>query len=130
MANEKVDRTSGFDWTGQIDQFETFKGNDLPSAPKNHFGFGFAQYLGEKWSFGADITYVGDYCSDLDNTDNYKVGDYTTTDARIQFLLDNLTINGYVTNLTNEDVVYYAARGPRASVGQTRTIGLSAIYRL
>lgn len=114
----------------KIDNFDSFKGNKLPSAPEKNIGLGFTQYVGDQWSFGADITYVGEYYSDLKNTEEYQAGDYITADARIQYVNNSLTVDGYITNLTDEDVVYYATRGSRASIGQTRTVGISATYRM
>ncbi|MGO3407922.1 TonB-dependent receptor [Marinomonas sp.] len=104
-------------------------GDELPTAPHTNIGVGFTQLLGESWSFGSDIAYVGSYYSDLENDEDKKAGDYFTADARVQYIIGNLTIDGYIKNLTNEDIVYYVGDG-RASVGQTRTIGLSATYRL
>ncbi|WP_369921021.1 TonB-dependent receptor [Marinomonas polaris] len=116
----------------EIDNYETSKGNDLPSAPETNLSLGFTQYIGENWSFGGDVTYVGEYYSDLDNTEDYKAGDYVRTDARIQYVNGSLTIDGYVKNLTDETIIYEinGGRSVRASVGQTRTIGLSATYRM
>lgn len=116
----------------EIDNYESSKGNDLPSAPETNLSLGFTQYIGENWSFGADTTYVGKYYSDLDNNEDYKAGDYVRTDARIQYVNGSLTIDGYVKNLTDEDIIYQinGGRSVRASVGQTRTIGLSATYRM
>ncbi len=105
-------------------------GAELPNAPKTNASLGFTQYLGEHFSFGSDVTYVGKYYSDLDNTDDYKAGDYTTVNARLQYEYGDFTIDGYVTNLTNEDIVYYNNAGTRASVGQTRTVGLNLTYRM
>jgi outer membrane receptor protein involved in Fe transport len=116
----------------EIDHYETSEGNDLPSAPETNLSLGFTQYIGEHWSFGADTTYVGEYYSDLDNTEDYKAGDYVRTDARIEYVNGSLTIDGYVKNLTDETIIYQinGGRSVRASVGQTRTFGLSATYRI
>lgn len=116
----------------EIDNYESSEGNDLPSAPETNLSVGFTQYIGENWSFGADATHVGEYYSDLDNAEDYKAGDYIRTDARIQYVNGSLTIDGYVKNLTDEAIVYQISggRSVRASVGQTRTIGLSATYRM
>ena len=87
-------------------------------------------YIGDSLTVGADVTYVGEYYSDLDNTADYKVGNYTLIDANIDYELGDLLISGYIKNLTDEDVVYIINSGSRAAVGQTRTIGLSATYRM
>ena len=112
------------------DDTSEWDGNKLTYAPELNLGLGFTQYIGDNLSFGADATYVSEYYSDLDNTEDYKSGDYIITDARIQYTVGDLTIDGYITNLTNEDVVYLINRGTRASVGQSRTVGLSATYRM
>lgn len=113
----------------KIDKNSTNKGNKLSSAPETNLGFGFTQYIGDAWSFGADITYVGEYYSDLANSDTTKVGDYLITDARAQYTVGDLTISGYIKNLTDEDAVYFRADS-LASVAQTRTVGISALYRM
>lgn len=112
------------------DETSDWDGNELTYAPDLNLGLGFTQYIGDNLSFGADATYVGEYYSDLDNTEDYKSGDYVITDARIQYTTGDLTIDGYIKNLTNEDVIYLINRGTRASVGQSRTIGVSATYRM
>ena len=104
-------------------------GNSLPNTPHTNVGLGFTQYLGEDFSFGADAKYVGEYYSDLDNESEYKAGDYITADARLQYIWGDLTIDGYVKNLTNEDVVLYV-NSYRASVGQTRTYGVNLTYKM
>ncbi|MDC0610472.1 TonB-dependent receptor [Vibrio sp.] len=122
LLNSKVDSDDTSD-----------KGNELPSAPNTNLSAGFTQYIGNDLSFGADITYVGEYYSDLSNTSEYKAGDYTTANARIQYVIGDFTIDGYVTNLTDEDIILYNnsnSRSSRAAVGQTRTFGISATYRM
>ncbi|KZN13901.1 TonB-dependent receptor [Marinomonas sp. TW1] len=113
----------------EIDKNDSNEGNQLSGAPETNIGLGFTQYLGDNWSFGADANYVSQYYSSLDNSDANEAGNHTLLDARAQYLLGDLTITGYVKNLTNEDVVYYR-EGTIATVGQTRTIGISALYRL
>lgn len=106
------------------------KGNELPNAAHTNLAAGFTQYIGQNLSFGADVRYVGEYYSDLENTEEYKAGDYMTADARVQYVFGSLTIDGYIKNLTDEDVIYYNNSGSRAAVGQTRTYGISATYRM
>ncbi|MBD5770796.1 TonB-dependent receptor [Marinomonas colpomeniae] len=113
----------------EIDEDDSYKGNELTSAPESSLSIGFTQYIDTTWSFGADITHVGEYYSDLDNTSSSISGDYVMADARIQYMMGNLTINGYIKNLTDEDAVYYRG-GVLAAVGQTRTIGINATYRM
>lgn len=116
----------------EIERYEaatTSQGNDLSSAPESNLRLGFTQLIGDAWSFGADITYVGEYYSDLSNSADNKVGNYTVTDANVQYTNGALTINGYVKNLTDEESTYYRADS-LAAVGQSRTIGLNATYRM
>ncbi|MDW6018089.1 TonB-dependent receptor [Vibrio plantisponsor] len=109
-------------------------GLELPNAPSSNLSAGFTQYIGQNFSVGADVTYVGKYYSDLENSEDYTAGDYVTADARLQYTIGDFTLDGYVTNLTDEDVVYQyqvSSRGTtKASVGQTRTFGLNATYRM
>ncbi len=116
----------------EIDEYDSsvsFEGNDLSGAPETNVGLGFTQYIGDKWSFGADVTYVGEYYSDLGNTDDNTAGDYFVTNARFQYTTGNLTIDGFIKNLTDENVLYYRADS-LAAVGQDRSIGISATYRM
>ncbi|GAA0834253.1 TonB-dependent receptor [Marinomonas arenicola] len=104
-------------------------GNEVTYAPDLNLGLGFTQFVGEHWSFGADATYVSEYYSDLDNDEEYTAGDYIVTNTRIKYELDNLTIDAYIKNITNEDIVYLS-RSTTSSIGQSRTIGISATYRM
>ncbi len=115
----------------KIDSDETSnKGNQLPFAPHTNVSAGFTQFVGNDFSFGADVTYVGKYYSDLDNTDDYTAGDYFTANARVKYYIGDFVINGYITNLTNEDIVTFNYNDGRAAVGQTRTYGLSVTYKM
>lgn len=113
----------------KIDGDSSYRGKELSSAPESNISIGFNHYIGSKWSLGADITYVGEYYSELSNTKSSRVGDHAITNTRIQYKNKDLTINGYIKNLTDEDAVYYRS-GALATVGQTRTIGISASYRM
>jgi len=113
----------------KIDEDSAYQGNELTNAPNTNVSLGFTQYLGDRWSFGADAMYVGEYYSDLENADDSTAGDYTLLDARASYNFGDVTINAYIKNLTDEDAVYYRA-GALASVGQSRTIGINAIYRM
>lgn len=113
----------------KIDEDGSYKGNELTNAPDTNVSLSFTQYVQDRWTFGADVTYVSEYYSDLDNTDGSIAGDYTLIDARTSYTFGELTINGYVKNLTDEDAVYYRG-GALAAVGQSRTIGISALYRM
>ncbi|WP_236037351.1 TonB-dependent receptor [Marinomonas vulgaris] len=90
---------------------------------------GFTKFIGDNWSLGADATYVSEYYSDLDNEEEYKAGDYIVSNARVKYELDDLTLDAYIKNLTNEDIIYLD-RSSTSSVGQSRTVGISATYRM
>lgn len=105
----------------------TNQGNQLSSAPKSNISFGFNKKIGSKWSVGADATYVGEYYSDLANTNT--VGGHTITNTRVEYKTGDISVNGYIKNLTNENAVYYRDSA-LASVGQTRTLGISFNYRM
>ncbi|CAM3840616.1 Pesticin receptor precursor [Vibrio aerogenes CECT 7868] len=104
-------------------------GNELPNAPHSNLSAGFTHYVSDNFSFGSDVVYVGSAYSDLENTADLKVDDYVTVNAQIQYIWGDLTIDGYVTNLTDEDIIYMK-QSTRASVGQTQTIGLNLTYRM
>lgn len=126
--------SAGYLETEIVKDSEAESGLELPNAPSTNLSAGFTQYIGQNFSFGADVTYVGKYYSDLDNTEDYTAGDYFTADARLQYTIGDFTLDGYVTNLTDEDVIYQyqvsSGTATKASVGQTRTFGLNATYRM
>lgn len=115
----------------KIDNNNAGDGDELPYAPHTNVSVGFTQYLGENLSFGADAKYVGEYYSDLDNDSDYKAGDYMTADARLSYTWGDLTINSYIKNIANADVILLKSSSPeRASVGQTRTYGVNLTYKM
>jgi len=114
----------------KVDKDDSFQGNELSNAPDLNASLGLTQYIGENLTLGADVTYVSEYYSDLDNTEDYKAGDYAIIGTSIDYTVGDLLISGYITNLTDEDVVYLINGGYRASVGQSRTVGLNLTYRM
>lgn len=115
----------------KIDNNNAGDGDELPYAPHTNASLGFTQYIGENLSFGADAKYVGEYYSDLDNDSDYKAGDYVTADARLSYTWGDLTINSYIKNIANADIVLLRSSSPvRASVGQTRTYGVNLTYKM
>lgn len=116
----------------EIDKYNSlsnYKGNQLSGAPENNFGLGFTHYIGNNLSFGADVTYVGKYYSNLSNTNNDMAGDYFIANTRLQYVTGDLTFNGFVKNLTGEKLLYYRTDS-LAAVGQDRTVGISLTYRM
>lgn len=107
----------------------SWQGNELSYSPDLNISVGFTENLSTAWSIGGDSTYVSSYYSDMDNEDSYKAGGYITTNVNVQYVYKDLTVNGYINNLTNEDIVYLR-RESTSSVGASRTIGISATYRL
>jgi len=131
--NTQLRASAGFLETEIVKDSVAASGLELPNAPKTNVSAGFTQYLGQNFSFGADVTYVGKYYSDLENSEEYTAGDYITADARVQYVIGDFTLDGYVTNLTDEDVIYQyqvsRRSASKASVGQTRTFGLNVTYQ-
>jgi len=115
----------------KVDENENTAGDELPYAPHTNLSLGFTQYLNDNLSFSADTKYVGEYYSDLDNDSDYTAGDYITADAHLSYTWGDLTIDSYIKNLANADVILLKSSSPeRASVGQTRTYGLNVTYRM
>ncbi|MZI94829.1 TonB-dependent receptor [Vibrio sp. CAIM 722] len=124
-------RTGAGLMNSKIDNNNAGDGDELPYAPHTNVSVGFTQYIGENFSFGADAKYVGEYYSDLDNDSDYKAGDYMTADARLSYTWGDLTIDSYIKNLANADIILLKSSSPvRASVGQTRTYGLNLTYKM
>lgn len=107
----------------------SYQGKELSSAPRTNVSIGVNHFIGSHWSLGADVTYVGHFYSDLANTNDSKVGGHAIANTLIQYQHKDLTISGYIKNLANQDSLYYRS-GALASVGQSRTLGISANYRL
>lgn len=132
--NTQLRASAGFLETEIVKDGAAESGLELPNAPTTNLSAGFTQYIGQDFSFGADVTYVGKYYSDLDNTEEFTAGDYITANARLQYMIGDFTLDGYVTNVTDEDVIYqYQVSGgaaSKASVGQTRTFGLNVTYSM
>jgi outer membrane receptor protein involved in Fe transport len=120
----------GYTQSEVISDDDDIDGNELPNAPGFNSSVGVTQYFNDRFSAGADITYVGEYYSDLDNTDDYTAGDYVTADLRANYVIGDFSFDAYIKNLANEDVIYWVNGATRASVGQTRTIGFNATYRM
>lgn len=114
----------------KINSDSDYQGNELSNAPELNASLAFNQYIGENFMVGADATYVSEYYSDLENTKDYKAGDYTIFNTNIDYQINDLLISAYVTNLTNEDVVYIINSGTRAAIGQSRTFGLNLTYKM
>ena len=117
----KVDSTSS--------ENSSWQGNELSYSPDLNIGLGFTKYMGESWSVGVDSTYVSSYYSDMDNTESEKAGNYVTTNTFVKYTYKDLTIDGYINNITNEDIIYQV-NSTTTSVGASRTVGISATYRL
>lgn len=107
----------------------TYKDGELPNAPDINASIGLTHYLNPMLSYSANLAYVGEYYSDIANTDDLKAGDYVTANLNIQYEINDFMINAYVKNLANEDVIYYHNSAARAAVGQSRTFGLNTTYR-
>ncbi len=130
-TNDLMLRGSAGLLNSKVDANSSTTGDELPYAPHTNFSLGFTQYINDYFSFGADGKYVGEYYSDLDNDSDYKAGDYLTADAHLSFNWGNFTIDSYIKNLANADIVLLKSSSPeRASVGQTRTYGLNVTYRM
>ncbi|ADZ90626.1 TonB-dependent receptor [Marinomonas mediterranea] len=114
----------------EIDKNDSYKGNELSNAPNWNAAVGVTALVGDNLTINGDATYVGESYSDLSNTEDYTVGNYTLLDASADYEIGDFTISAYVKNLTDEDVVYTINAGSRAAVGQTRTVGVSATYRM
>lgn len=125
----KLRGSYGFLATEITSSDNSYKGNKLTNAPEQNLSVGVTHYLGEDLSYNADLFYVGEYYSDLSNSDDYKAGEYVTANISLQYTLGDYVIDGYVKNLTDEDIVYTAQSSGRAAVGQTRTFGVNATYR-
>ena len=112
--------------TSKVDKDSVFEnGNDLPNAPSWNLSAGATHYLSSSLSIAGDVVHVGEYFSDLDNTENEKAGDYITVSANVAWQFRDFTMAAYGKNLTNEDIVYWNNDGNRVAIGQSRPLGIS-----
>lgn len=109
-------------------------GERLPGTPQFTAGVGLRYdfNLGGYDSFlRGDLAYVGDYFSTPQETAP-KLGDYVTINARLGIMANNVGIDLFVNNLTDEYAVLWASTNipdGRANVLRPRTYGVELRYR-
>jgi outer membrane receptor protein involved in Fe transport len=109
-------------------------GDRLPGAPKLNGTVG-VQYdfdlLGHEAFVRGDASYVGSFYSDVIQTPNALAGDYVKVNATARVNIDQLTIDVYVRNLTDEDAYTNRVSVPADLKGyrmRPRTIGVQLGY--
>ncbi|MNF77192.1 catecholate siderophore receptor Fiu [compost metagenome] len=108
------------------------KNNEFSMAPELTAGFGFKKSLASGFFYGADISYVGEYYSDLENSKGLEAGDYTLTNLNLGYETAEYTLRLYARNLFDEETIYRTNAnwgGKSYEVGAPRTLGIVADYR-
>ena len=110
--------------------YESLKGNEFGYAPDLTVNLGFDHIIKSNWKWGGNAHFVNDYYSDASNTETMKVDGYTTLNLHTAYDINpNITISGYVNNLTDEEVIYRVTTYGQANVGAPRTLGVTLDYR-
>lgn len=81
-------------------------GDRLPGTPKvnAHLGLEYAFNLFDRSvSVRADSVYVGRFYTQIRQSSNVEAGDYVKLDASLRFAINDLSIDVFGNNLTNED---------------------------
>lgn len=109
----------------------TYVGNEFNYAPHFTGNVGFKQRFGSGIFFGADVTYVGEYYSDIDNIEAYKAGKYVLINTNLGYETKRYTIRTYLKNAFDEEAAYFVSNknGGSANVVQPRTFGVTFDYR-
>jgi iron complex outermembrane receptor protein len=103
-------------------------GNEFNNAPHLTANIGFKAHASDHVFFGAQLTRVGRYFSEIDNDPALRAGGYTVANLDVGYESTHYTVRGYVRNLTNEDVLYYRT-STLGQVGAPRTFGVIVDYR-
>ncbi len=111
-------------------------GDRLPASPKvnGNMALQYAFRLAGHQAFvRADAQYVGSFYGDIPQSPNLKAGDYVKVDATARIMMDSMSIDLFIRNLTDEDT--FTSRGtaaPNAFFGyrpRPRTIGVQLGYQ-
>jgi len=113
----------------KITEHDNYEGNELGSAPGVNASIGFLKRQSNGFFYGADLSYVDDYNSDVKNAAETKVDDYTLVNLNAGFDRGPLSIRGFVNNLTDNDLVYRIDNRRGANVGAPRTAGIVVDYK-
>ncbi|AZZ92122.1 TonB-dependent receptor [Hahella sp. KA22] len=119
--------------TKAVDGSPDIKGNEFGYAPSVNANLGFAKYFDQGYFAGADVSYVGEYYSDVTNNNDLTAGDYLITNVNAGYENDDFTVRLYVKNLFDEEVLYRQTTtwtSTEAQVGPPRTAGVVVDYRL
>jgi len=108
-----------------------YSGNEFNYAPHFTGNIGFKQRFSSGIFFGTDMTYVGEYYSDIDNNELYKAGKYVLVNMNLGYETKHYTIRTYLKNAFDEEAAYFVSNknGGSASVLQSRTFGVTFDYR-
>ncbi|WP_260261432.1 TonB-dependent receptor [Vibrio intestinalis] len=103
-------------------------GNDFSYAPEFSAGLGFTKYFDSGLYFGARMNHVSEYYTDLANSEEYLAGDYTVYNLSIGFEAENLSVHGYVKNVSDETYILRHKRD-LVEIGDPQMVGLVVDYK-
>ncbi|AJE47131.1 TonB-dependent receptor [Celeribacter indicus] len=115
----------------EISRNTDFEGNAFAKAPPVTLTLGADWGVTDRLRLGGQLRHVGgDYYSDVGNTGDYKVGDYTIADIQASYaIVEGLEVYGYVNNLFDVREATFkqfnrTGGGTEASITTPRTVGI------
>lgn len=109
-------------------------GNELNSTPGLTANLGLKYWFSDELTFGLSGNYVGDYYSDINNTEERVAGDYVISRVNIDYQNDAWRISGFVNNLFDEQAITVTEPAGRrypdgyAAIVDPRNIGVNVTY--
>jgi len=109
-------------------------GNELNSTPGLTANLGVKYWFSDELTFGLSGNYVGEYYSDINNSEERIAGDYVISRVNIDYQNDAWRISGFVNNLFDEQAITVTEPAGRrypdgyAAIVDPRNIGVNVTY--
>ncbi|WP_076416573.1 TonB-dependent receptor [Shewanella sp. UCD-KL12] len=109
-------------------------GNELNSTPGLTANLGVKYWFSDELTFGMSGNYVGEYYSDINNSEERIAGDYVISRINIDYQNDAWRISGFVNNLFDEQAITVTEPAGRrypdgyAAIVDPRNIGVNVTY--
>jgi len=115
----------------EVTKDPTYTGQEFNYAPHFTGNVGFKQHFSSGIFWGSDVTYVGEYYSDISNNELYKAGKYLLVNMNLGYETKHYTIRTYIKNVFDEEAAYFVSNknGGSANVVQPATFGVTFDYR-
>lgn len=84
---------------------------ELPRAPSLTTNLGALYTFYENVELSGNVNYMGDYYSDVENTENEKIDGYWVANAQLTYVFDNGSVSLFASNLFDSNEETYNFRG-------------------